>query len=33
VRLLFSNGITEYWELGGGTVRELKRLPTIAAAL
>jgi len=31
VRLLFSNGSTEYWELGGGTVRELKRLPTIAA--
>ncbi|NEQ48054.1 MAG: hypothetical protein F6K00_32790 [Leptolyngbya sp. SIOISBB] len=31
VRLLFSNGATEYWRLGGGTVSELKQLPTIAA--
>ena len=31
VRLLFSNGVTEYWRLGGGTVSELKRLPTISA--
>ena len=31
VRLLFSNGATEYWRLGGGTVSELKRLPTIEA--
>lgn len=31
VRLLFSNGATEYWRLGGGTVRELKKLPSLAA--
>jgi len=31
VRLLFSNGATEYWQLGGGTVSELKKLPAIAA--
>ncbi|MEM9120126.1 MAG: hypothetical protein AAGD09_19905 [Cyanobacteria bacterium P01_F01_bin.56] len=31
VRLLFSNGSTEYWHLGGGTVSELKSLPTISA--
>jgi hypothetical protein len=30
VRLLFSNGATEYWQLGGGTVRELKNLPALA---
>ncbi|MGF1458446.1 MAG: hypothetical protein ACFBSG_05405 [Leptolyngbyaceae cyanobacterium] len=29
VRLLFNNGQTEFWQLGGQTVRELKRLPTI----
>jgi hypothetical protein len=31
VRLLFSNGATEYWQLGGGTVSELKNLPSLAA--
>jgi hypothetical protein len=31
VRLLFSNGATEYWGLGAGTVSALKELPTIAA--
>jgi hypothetical protein len=29
-RLLFSNGITHNWQLGGGTVRELKKLPSFA---
>jgi hypothetical protein len=26
-RLLFSNGMTHNWQLGGSTVRELKTLP------
>lgn len=29
LRLLFSDGNTEYWNLGGGTVSALKELPTI----
>lgn len=31
VRLLFSNGATEYWQLGKGTVSEMKNLPSLAA--
>lgn len=33
VRLLFSNGATEYWQLGGGTVSELKNLPAFTGGL
>jgi hypothetical protein len=29
MRLLFSDGSTEYWQLGGGTVRALKELPSV----
>ena len=29
-RLLFSNGMTHNWQLGGGTVRELKTLPSFS---
>jgi len=31
LRLLFSDGNTEYWQLGGGTVRALKQLPSVGA--
>lgn len=29
MRLLFSDGSTEYWQLGGGTVSALKELPSV----
>lgn len=30
MRLLFSDGNTEYWQLGSGTVRAIKQLPSVS---
>lgn len=33
VKLIFNNGLTQYWHLGKGTVTELKKFPTIRQIL